>query len=188
MTSEQSSKHNKSKRKKRDKIYPNKENNNDKKAKKEESQKIQLPEFKIYDPEKNPDNIILADNNNTNSLEKDKERIIFEAKQITNYYLELHKNMMNTINVVSSQLLQKNSILSVNVFFTNTTEQFLNYQLEMKNMYTRFISNRDESLKLVDNIITNNLDTFIKSLELIQKFYKDIIESYLNCIKNYTDR
>jgi hypothetical protein len=186
MTSEQSSKHNKSKRKKRDKINPNKENNNEKKAK--ESQKIQLPEFKIYDPEKNQENILPADNNNTNSLEKDKERITFEAKQITNYYLELHKNMMNTINVVSSQLLQKNSILSVNVFFTNTTEQFLNYQLEMKNMYIRFISNRDESLKLVDKIITNNLDTFIKSIELTQKFYKDIIESYLNCIKNYTDR
>ena len=50
-------------------------------------------------------------------------------------------------------------------------------------MYTRLISNRDESLKLIDNIITENLDTFIKSIELTQKFYKDIIQSYLNCIK-----
>jgi len=50
-------------------------------------------------------------------------------------------------------------------------------------MYTRLISNREESLKLIDNIITENLDTFIKSIELTQKFYKDIIQSYLNCIR-----
>ena len=50
-------------------------------------------------------------------------------------------------------------------------------------MYTSFISNRDKSLKIIDNIITENLDTFIKSIELTQKFYKDIIQSYLNCIK-----
>jgi hypothetical protein len=182
MTSKQSSKHNKSKRKKRDKINPNKENNKNGKKVDEESQKIQLPEFKIYDPERNQEDILSADNN-TNGFKKDKkERITFEAKEITNYYLELHKNMINTFNLVYSQILQKNSILSIDVFF-NTTEQFLNYQLEMKNMYTRFISNRDETLKLVDNIITNNLDTFIKSLQLTKKFYKDITESYLNCMK-----
>jgi hypothetical protein len=50
-------------------------------------------------------------------------------------------------------------------------------------MYISLISNRDKSLKLVDNIVTENLDTFIKSIELTQKFYKDIIQSYLNCIK-----
>jgi len=48
-------------------------------------------------------------------------------------------------------------------------------------MYTNLISK--ESLKLINNIITNNLDTFIKSMELTQKFYKDIIQSYLNYIK-----
>jgi len=50
-------------------------------------------------------------------------------------------------------------------------------------MYTSFISNRDKSLKIIDNIITENLDTFIKSIELTQKFYKDIMKSYLNCLK-----
>jgi hypothetical protein len=32
-------------------------------------------------------------------------------------------------------------------------------------MHTNLIS-KDESLKLINNIITNNLDTFIKSMEL----------------------
>ncbi len=49
-------------------------------------------------------------------------------------------------------------------------------------MHTNLIS-KDESLKLINNIITNNLDTFIKSMELTQKFHKDIIQSYLNYIK-----
>ena len=43
--------------------------------------------------------------------------------------------------------------------------------------------NKDESLHLLDIIITENLDAFIKSIELTQKFYKDIIESYLNYIR-----
>ena len=170
-------------RKKRGKINPNTEENNSKEAKEEEkSQKIQLPELKIYDLERNQENILVVDNNN-NSFKKDQERITTEAKEITKYYLELHKNMINTYNLVYSQIIQNNSDLSWDIFFTNT-EQFLNYQLEMKNRYTRLISNRDESLKLIDNIITKNLNTFIKSLELIQKFYKDVIQSYYKCIKN----
>ena len=118
-----------------------------------------MPELRIYDLERNQENILLVDNNN-NSFEKDQERITTEAKEITKYYLELHKNMINTYNLVYSQIIQNNSSLLRDNFFTNT-EQFLNYQLEMKNRYTRLISNRDESLKLIDNIITKNLDTFI---------------------------
>ena len=53
----------------------------------------------------------------------------------------------------------------------------------MREIYMKFITNRDQSLNLVDNIITKNLDTFIKSIKLTQKFYKDIIQSYFNCIR-----
>jgi hypothetical protein len=35
---------------------------------------------------------------------------------------------------------------------------------------------------MIDNIITNNLNTFIKSIEFTQRFYKDVLESYLNYI------
>ena len=50
-------------------------------------------------------------------------------------------------------------------------------------MYNSLGNKRDQSLKLIDNIITENLDTFIKSIEFVQRFYKDVFESYLNCIK-----
>ncbi|MDF2736830.1 MAG: hypothetical protein K0S93_686 [Nitrososphaeraceae archaeon] len=90
--------------------------------------------------------------------------------------------MINTYNSVYSQILQNSSGLSWDVFFSGAG-RFTNYPFDIKNMYTRLISNRDESLKLIDNIITENLDTFIKSIELTQKFYKAIIQSYLNCRK-----
>ena len=180
LSSEQTFNHKKSRKtRKNDKVNPNKEKN-DIEAKEEQSQKMKIPDPIIYDPYRNQENTPLTDDNNI--FKKDQERINSEAKEITNYYLELHKNMINTYNSVYSQILQNSSSLSWDVFFTDA-EKFTNYPFDIKNMYNSLISNRDKSLKLIDNIITENLDTFIKSIELTQKFYKDIIQSYLNCIK-----
>ena len=180
LASEEILNHNKSRKtRKRDRVNSTKEKK-DKKAKEEEqSQKMKLPPI-IYDPDKNQRNILLADDNN--SFKQGQERINSEAKEITNYYLELHKNMINTYNSIYSQMLQNSSSLSWDVFFTDAG-RFTNYPFDIKNMYIRLLSNRDKSLKFIDNIITENLDTFIKSIELTQKFHKDILQSYLNCIK-----
>ena len=187
MSSEEILNHNKSTRKSRKRgktKNPNKENN-DNKAKEEQqsSQKIKLPEPIIYDPDKNQRNTLLTAADDNNSFKQGKEQqITRDAKEITNYYLELHKNMIDTYYSVYSQILQNSSDLSWNAFFTGAG-RFTNSPFDIKNMYTSLISNRDESLKLIDSIITKNLDTFIKSIEITQRFYKDIIESYLNCIK-----
>ena len=171
------------KSRKSDKVNPNKEEKDDK-IEKERSQKIKLPEPIIYAPDKNQRNIWLkADDDNSFRLDQE-QQISKDAKEITNYYLELHKNMVNTYNSVYSQILQNSSDLSWDAFFI-ATERFTNYYpFGIKNMYLSLISNRDKTLKLMDNIITENLDTFIKSIELTQRFYKDIIESYLNCVRN----
>ena len=142
---------------------------------------MKIPEPIIYDSDRNQENTLLADDNNI--FKNDQERRTRDVKEITDYYLELHKNMINTYNSVYSQILQNSSGLSLDVFFSGAG-RFTNYPFDIKNMYIRLVSNRDESLKLIDNIITENLDTFIKSIELTQKFYKDIIQSYLNCTKN----
>jgi len=180
LSSEEILNHNKSRKtRKRDRANSNKEKK-DKKAKEEEqSQKMKLPPI-IYDPDKNQRNILLTVDDN-NSFKQGQEHIR-DIKEITNYYLELHKNMLNTYNSIYSQILKNSSSLSWDVFFTDAGK-FTNYPFDIKNMYNSLISNRDKSLKLIDNIITENLDTFIKSIELTQKFYKDIIQSYLNCIK-----
>jgi hypothetical protein len=183
LSSEQTFNQNKSTRRtrKRDKVNLNKKkDDNEAKEEEEQSQKMKIPEPIIYDSDRNQENTLLADDNDI--FKKDQERINSEAKEITNYYLELHKNMINTYNSIYSQILQNSSSLSLDVFFSGAG-RFTNYPSDIKNMYIRLVSNRDESLKLIDNIITENLDTFIKSIELTQKFYKDIIQSYLKCIK-----
>ena len=184
-------KHNKATRKTRRKrnkvINPIKE----KKVNEEEesSEKMKLfPKPIIYDPDKNQRNIPLVDIDDNNNFKQDpqQEQITKDAKEITNYYLNLHNNMINTYNSINSQILQDIFNLSYDSFFT-ISERFINRpSFEIQNMYTTLSSNRDKSLKLIDTIITENLDTFIKSIELTQRFYKDVIESYLNylnCIK-----
>jgi hypothetical protein len=160
----------------------NEEKSNDMKVREEE--KLQKPKLEkpiIYTEPGNKENKH-AVNEGNNSLKKDQPRIDLEAKEITNYYFELHKNMINTYNFVYSQLLQNHSNLSWSEFF-NDLGRSSNYQFDNKNMYTRLMRNKDESLHLLDIIITENLDAFIKSIELTQRFYKDIIESYLNYIR-----
>jgi hypothetical protein len=94
--------------------------------------------------------------------------------------------MINTYNSVYSQLLQNISNYSSDDI--TILKRFMDYPFDNKNMYTSSISsssdsNPDESPKLIDNVMTKNIDTFIKSLELTQRFYKGVIESYLNSIK-----
>lgn len=172
------------KNKKNDKVNTKKEKQ-DKEVIKEKTQKIKLPKPIIYDPNQNHINIrLVEDKDDNNSYKQSHERIIKDAEEITNYYLELHKNMVNTYNLIYSQIIQNNSGLSWSVFFSNS-ERLTNYPSDIKSIYSELISNRDESLKLIDNIITKNIDTFIKSLELTQKFYKDILQSYCNCINKF---
>ena len=104
-----------------------------------------------------------------------------EARAITNYFLELHKDMVNSYSLEYTNLLQN--------IFNSSWDDFsipgkvTDPPFEIQNMYSVLSSNRDNSLKLIDNIITKNMYTFIKSIEVTQRFYKDVIESYLNCIK-----
>jgi hypothetical protein len=126
------------------------------------------------------------DINDDNSSKQDQEQqIVRNAKEIANYSLD-HKDIINTYNSVYSQLLQNISNYSSDDI--TILKRFMDYPFDNKNMYTSSISsssdsNLDESPKLIDNVMTKNIDTFIKSLELTQRFYKGVIESYLNSIK-----
>ena len=98
------------KTRKRKKINQNKDKNNDKAKEEKQSQKRKLPPPIIYDPNNTQENSRLADDNNI--FKNDQERITREAKEITNYYLEFHKNMINTYNSLYSRMLQNSSGLS----------------------------------------------------------------------------
>jgi hypothetical protein len=111
-----------------------------------------------------------------NSFKKDQEHLTKNTKEIAKYYLELHKDMINTYHSIYSQILQD---------LTNSGDDDLtipkrhtDYPLDIKNRCISSVSNPIISLKLIDNIITKNLDTFIKSIEITKRLYKDIIQSY----------
>jgi hypothetical protein len=176
--------------KKSSKVVPNNEKNNKEEKEEKQSQKKRLlPDPIIYDPDKNQKKDIqtaIDINDDNNSSKQDQEKhMVRNAKEIANYSLVLHKDIINTYNYVYSQLLQ--NIFNYSNNDITILKRFMDYPFDNTNMYTNSIStirsNSDNSLKLIDNVMTKNIDTFIKSIELTQRFYKDIIESYLNCIK-----
>ncbi len=163
------------------KKYPNK-GKKSKQAK--EGQQLQMkkkfPDPIIYDPDSNQRNIPLAIAEDT--ISKDKVQTARVAMKITNDYLGIHKDIINTYKSIYFQTLQNNLNLSWNGI--SIPVRLVNSSIDInKNIYTSSTDTTEESLQLLDNIINKNLDTFIKSIELTHKFYKDVIESYMNCIK-----
>ena len=157
------------------KEFPKKENNI---TIEEQQSQRKFPEPIIYQG-LNQRNIILRDNDD--DFKHHLEQTLREARAITNYFLELHKDMVNSYSLEYTNLIQ-NIFNSSRDDFT-IPERDTDYPSDIQNMYSILSSNRDNSLKLIDNIITKNMYTFIKSIEVTQRFYKDVIESYLNCIK-----
>ena len=136
-----------------------------------------LPQPIIYQDEKQRNMLLKNDND---YFKQHREQTMREAEAITNYFLELHKDIINSYSSEYSTLLE--NIFNPSWGDHTILERFTDDPFDLQNMYSILNSNRDNSLKMVDNIITNNLNTFIKSIELTQRFYKDVIESYFNYI------
>jgi len=165
------------------KKYPKKEKK-DKQTKEEQQSQIKkkFPDPIIYDPDSNQRNIPLATAAAGDTISKDKVQTARVAMKITNDYLGLHKDMLNTYSLIYFQILQ--NILNLSWDGISIPVRVINSSIDVnKNFYTSSNDTTEESLQLLDNIINKNLNTFIKSIELSHKFYKNVIESYLNCIK-----
>ena len=183
----------KTRRRTRGKINPK-----NKERKEENLQEIKLPRPIIYEPSKNNNKIHRSnlslttsedddyDDNNNQDQRRQITNTNTDAKEITDYYFTFHKNMINIYNSIYSQMLRDISN-SYNDNYLTVNERILDYSTQIENMYNALIRKRDKSLKLVDNIITENLDSYIKSMKQVQKFYKDVTESYLSCIRRKTD-
>ena len=136
-----------------------------------------LPKPIIYQEEKQRNTLLKNDND---YFKQHREQTMKEAEAITNYFLELHKDIINSYSSEYSNLLE--NIFNPSWGDLTIPERFTDYPFDLQNMYSILNSNRDNSLRMIDNIITNNLNTFIKSIEFTQRFYKDVLESYLNYI------
>jgi hypothetical protein len=156
--------------------------------KKERLQEIKLPQPIIYEPSENNHNkkgnlsLTTSDDDHNQDQRRRTPIPITDAKEIIDYYFTFHKNMINSYNSLYSKMLQDISN-SYNDGFSTVNKRFTGYSFEIENMYNSLTNQGDKSLKLVDKIITENLDTYIKSIKQAQKFYKDVTESYLNLIR-----
>jgi hypothetical protein len=77
-------------------------------------------------------------------------------KEIRYNFLEEHKNIINTYYSIYSNRVNK--------------------------INRNIIDNQTNTTRIIDDIVVRNMDTFIKSIELIHKFYFDVLQSYYNYI------
>ena len=123
--------------------------------------------------------LTVDDNNN---FKKDQELLTKNTNGIAKYYLELHKDIINKYHSIYSQILQDLSNSADYDDDLTIPNRDIDYPLDIKNKYIDSCSNSITSLKVIDNVITKNLDTFIKSIEVTKRLYKDIIQSYQSCM------
>ncbi|MGB9167718.1 MAG: hypothetical protein WCB31_02200 [Nitrososphaeraceae archaeon] len=129
--------------------------------------------------DKNQKTIRSSDVEDVNVTQDKKE--IKTVREIANYYIKLHMDMISTYNSVYSNLLQEIFDSSLDCFPIH--KRVTHCMFDDTNRYASLISDTGNTQKFLDDIMTKNMSTFIKSLEITQKFYQDIIQSCLDCVK-----
>ena len=56
------------------------------------------------------------------------------------------------------------------------------YSKRYSKIKRNIIDNQTNTTRIIDDIVVRNMDTFIKSIELVHKFYFDVLQSYYNYI------
>ena len=98
-------------------------------------------------------------------------------KEIKYNFLEEHKNIMNTYYSIYSNRLNK--IFERNM---NNLISMESYSKRYSKINRNIIDNQTNTARIIDDIVVRNMDTFIKSIELVHKFYFDVLQSYYNYI------
>ncbi|HEX2408421.1 MAG TPA: hypothetical protein VHJ38_14555 [Nitrososphaeraceae archaeon] len=105
------------------------------------------------------------------------EHTIKTMKEIKYNFLEEHKNIINTYYSIYSNRLNK--IFECNL---NNLISLEKYSQRYSKINKNLLDNQSNTTRVIDDIVVKNMDTFIKALELVQKFYCDVLESYCNYI------
>jgi len=103
-------------------------------------------------------------------------------KEIKSNFLEEHKYIINTYYSIYSNRL--NEILDCNL---NNLVSIEKYSKTYRKINRNLLDNQLNTTKIIDDIVVKNMDTFIKSIELIHKFYFDVLQScnnYITMFKN----
>jgi hypothetical protein len=98
-------------------------------------------------------------------------------KEIKYNFLEEHKNIITTYYSIYSNRLNK--IFEYNL---NNLLSMEKYSKTYSKINRNVLDTQINTTKIIDDIVVRNMDTFIKSLELVHKFYFDVLQSYSNYI------
>ena len=120
---------------------------------------------------------LITNNLNFNDLIND-EQTIKTMEDIKHNFMEEHKNIINTYYSIFSNRLDE--------MIYHKLEDSKNRE-EYSNLYNKanrnLTYNQTHNTRIINEIIDNNIDTFLKSIEFTHKFYSDVIHSYYNYIK-----
>lgn len=94
--------------------------------------------------------------------------------------MEEHKNIINTYYSIYSKRLDE--IFNHNL---NNLSKIEKHSDACNTSNQNIVDNQFDSMKIIHYIVDKNIDTFIKSLELANKFYFDVFESYRKYIRNF---
>jgi len=113
----------------------------------------------------------------TNNMYFNNKHIIEKMKDIEYNFLEEHKNIINTFYSVYTKKLD--NIISEDLKNSKTIEGYSSsWKSEIK---PNKIDNQTiNTTRIINEIIDNNMDTFLKSIEFARKFYFDVVQSYYN--------
>jgi len=119
---------------------------------------------------------LITNNMNFNDLVND-EQTIEKIKEIKHNFMEEHKNIINTYYTIFSKRLDE--------MIYHKLEDSKNIE-EYSNLYSKtnrnLMDNQTHNTRIINEIMDKNMDTFIKSIKLANKFYSDVIHSYYNYI------
>jgi hypothetical protein len=93
-------------------------------------------------------------------------------------FMEEHKNIINIYHLIFSKRLDE--MIYHNLNDSKTREENSNLYSNTKRSR---IDNQTNTIKIINDIIDKNMDTFLKSIEFAHKFYFDVVQSYYNYIK-----
>ena len=122
---------------------------------------------------------LIAKNSNLDDLVNYQQTIKKTMKETKYNFMEEHKNIINTFYSVYSKKLD--NVIVEDLKNSKTIEGYSNTC--MSEIKPNKIDNQTiNTTRIINEIIDNNMDTFLKSIEFARKFYFDVVQSYYNYI------
>jgi hypothetical protein len=121
---------------------------------------------------------LIPKNSNFDDLVNYQQTIKKTMKEIKYNFMEEHKNIINTYYSIYSKQLDE--IIDDNFNNPKTMEEYSNTYSEIKR---NLMDNQTDNTTIINDIMDKNMDTFLKSIEFMHKFYSDVVNSYYKYLR-----